>query len=105
MLSSCYVYSRPRSSPPGFRAKLQGCNCYEEAAVLGKTCQAPQDPVGLLKAVDADLYGTYTEPVCNVFKLLILNNKAEELQKVGSFSEITQTSGFNVVQREPKKKR
>lgn len=47
----------------------------------------------------------HREHVCNVFKLLISNSTDEELQKVGSFSEVTYTSGFNVVQQELKKER
>lgn len=69
------------------------------------TSRAPEDLVDLLKDGYAQLSCMYREHVCNVFKLLISNSMDEELQKVGSFSEVTQTSGFNVVQQELKKER
>lgn len=47
----------------------------------------------------------YREHVCNVLKLLISNSTDEELQKVGSFLEVTLVSGFNVVQQELKEER
>lgn len=53
------------------------------------TAEAPEALVDLLKDGDAQLPCVYREHVCNVFKLLISDSMDAELQKVGSFSEVT----------------
>lgn len=53
------------------------------------TAEAPEALVDLLKDGDAQLPCVHGEHGCNVFKLLISDSMDAELQKVGSFSEVT----------------
>lgn len=69
---------------------------YMTVAATGKcnfrqnfTAEAPEALVDLLKDGDAQLPCVHREHVCNVFMLLISDSMDAELQKGGSFLEVT----------------
>lgn len=101
---SSFAFIQDSGASPRVQFKVTGLELLWGSAVLDKTSLLKLLRL-LLKDGAAQLPCVYREHVRNVFKLLISDSMDAELQKVGSFSEVTQTSGFDVVQQELKEER